>query len=234
MYHPVISKAAPEVSITNRGIKLSTSLDYDEINGYFVLLPDYWHHSSQKSVMVLLRQVQAENYLRTWSNSLVLSLLADDTACNISIPKTLSPIQNQRLLSRSLELKLSPTSDFSKCVATPAGCYNPTRCLLVPDFEASSVSSLEFKPPWSDEYDTFVVVCHIFAQSEVWHVRLFPGDQWIYRRDRVRDVSFSERFALTSSLELKHLFKATISKKVTAELRQNNGKQPSLEVRIID
>lgn len=111
-----------------------------------------------------------------------MSLITGDTLREIWIAKILSHKQATRLKSLSLQLVLSPASDFGNCVADPVGSYDPSHLHLVPDYEGLFLSVLEFTPPWADEFDSFVVVCRCYGDTRGgWDFALLMGDEWTGR-----------------------------------------------------
>ena len=224
----------PHAMITSRGVTLSSPLKYDSANGLFVLILQYWQNGETRDMSIFLRQVQADKFIRTWPASLILQLTSDEANYTVNIPKTLSPIQDIELRNRVLELELVPLPDFQNCTANPRGCYNPMQHLLIPDYQGLFVASLEFKPEWAGEYDSFVVVCRTFAEyGGIWDLCLFAGDAWIKYKDRVRQLSHDDRFTIYSEAVLRHLYDETKRKKVTAEMQEKEEGRTSLLIQVV-
>jgi hypothetical protein len=222
MVHP------PEFSITNRGIRFLASIKYIEEGGYFIMPVYHDDLIRNHALAISLRQTGPDHYVRARSN-LVATLPLIDKPQSLHIAKKLSSKQSAMMEQLSLQVILSPLSDFGKIVVSPIGCFDTTRRMLIPDYNGSFLGYIEFIPPWAGEFDSFVIVCRCdgFADTP-WEYDLIRGDDWIDMRDKYRNKYTLRTSAFgtprrAKKLVLRHLFDEIIVKVVQAEFGYDDG-----------
>ena len=226
-----------DFSITNLGIRIHVAVDQDRLEGHFILPVNLCSSGVKKNRKgIYLRQIGTKLFVRA-----LPEVLADcsDTASlckmakSLQIVKTLMPHQIAAIERNVIGIRI-PEYPIAK--VEPVGCWDPSRNMLFAGHTGAFVGYIHFTPEWSDEYDSYILVCHFNSSwsTSPWRFHLECGDDWKDKETRYSsyynlcDEDGANLQALELSLNLPHLYKQSVEMVVTVRAAFNIRQAPEV------
>jgi hypothetical protein len=228
-----------DYSITNRGIRFNMPLSQDLSSGYLIL-PINHGYVEQQNRGVYLRQVGMDLFVRARPHELPhIDLerlntpfhMMKDNSFHV---KTLTSKQSALIEDRVLQIaEPQNLQDLGIRSVQPAGSWSLSERSLYAGHTGVFLAYIHFAPPWSDEFDSFVLVCY-FGQYG-WQYHLVRGDDWLDIRPEFYDYyrNGNHLQAADLSLDLPHLYEEEKKKIVRVEIVNGSSDDSKAGLRLL-